>query len=434
MVVPRVALARAVFVVAALQFAIATHRADAQGGSAVTGWWAGVAPDSGLSYDDGTCRQDITFALQEQAGMISGDLVASTTASGVCQTLRSVEQAFNNQLRASDIGGSESGGVVSLRILRVRSNNNIPNQVMAVLGTGAVQADRLTLTGSIVAARGWADVDNDRVPDCDLASLAANGECLASSGLTPFTMTAVRLDAPAFLLDFDTAATGATIITTPFATPEGTVVASAPGGGNLGLFDAGHGTGRFLNHDQFDETGTDAGQLAFDFDVSSITLGYDGFGAGEIVLEALDVNQNVVDSFFDPDTTTARPGGPITLSGPGIRFLRWYDSDPARVSSGIDNVSVSVGVASPVEQIDAIADAIAALAIDGAIAGGDAQSLATRLDVAESLAADNPNGAIGVLKSFVRQVEALVRRGVLSGAEGQGLIEAATEAMASLQP
>ena len=433
MVVSRIALVPSLLVVAAFHFAIAPPGADAQAGTAVTGWWAGVAPDSGLSYDDGTCHQDVTFVLQEQAGTISGDLVASNTASGSCQTLQSVEQALNNQRRASDISGSAAGGAISIRIVRVRSNNNVPNQVMAVLGTGALQADRLTLTGNIIAARAWLDVDNDRVPDCDLASLAANGECLASSGLTPFTMTAVRLDSPAFLLDFETAATGAAIITTPFATPEGTVAASAPGGGNLGLFDAGNGTGRFLNHDQFDETGTDAGQLAFDFDVSSITLGYDGFGAGQIVVEALDVNQNVVASFFDPDTTSARPGGPIMLAAPGIRFLRWYDSDPNRVSSGIDNVSVSVGVASPVEQIEDIASTVAALAADGAIAGGDSQSLATRLAVAESLAADNPNGAIGVLRSFIRQVEALVRRGVLSSAEGQRLIEAAGEAIASLQ-
>jgi hypothetical protein len=199
------------------------------------------------------------------------------------------------------------------------------------------------------------------------------------------------------------------------------------------LFNAGSGTGNFLNHDQFDETGDDSGQLAFDFDVSSITLSYDGFGSGQIVLTVLDADLNVIGSFVDPDTSGDRPGGPITLSAPGIRYLQWYDADPSRVSSGVDNVSVSVGAATPEDQIDEIAEVVADLTAEGIIGGGTAQSLTTRLGVAASLATRDPDGAAGVLHSFVRQVEALVRRGVLGAAEGEGLIEAAAEVIASLQ-
>jgi hypothetical protein len=417
--------------VTSAQLSIVATPADAQPGSGVTGWWAGVAPDSGLTYDDGTCSQDVTFVLQEQAGVVTGDLVAATTASGVCQPLRSVEQSFNLS-SASDISGSLAAGVLSLRALRVRTNNGLPNQVLAVIGTGAVLPDGLTITGNIVGPRTWLDADGDRIPDCDLALVAANGECGIPSGLTPFTMHALRLDSPALLLDFESAGTGATIITTPLVAPAGTVVASAPGGGELGLFDAGNGTGSFLNHDQFDETGDDAGQLAFDFDVSSITLTYDGFGAGQIVVEVLDANFNVIGSFFDPDTGGDRPGGPITLSAPGIRYLQWYDADPSRVSSGIDNVSVSVGLATPEDQIDAITDAVSDLTADGVIDGGAARSLTTRLGLAASLTATDPDGAIGVLRSFVRQVDALVRRGVLSGTDGQALIDAAEAVIATL--
>jgi hypothetical protein len=431
MVSSRIALLVALAVISA-QLSIVAAPADAQPGSGVTGWWAGVAPDAGLTYDDGTCSQDVTFVLQEQAGVVTGDLVAATTASGVCQPLRSVEQSFNLS-SASDISGSLSAGVLSLRALRVRTNNSLPNQVLAVIGTGVVLPDGLTITGNIVGARTWLDADGDRIPDCDLALVAANGECGLSSGLTPFTMNAVRLDSPALLLDFESAGTGATIITTPLVAGAGTVVASAPGGGALGLFNAGSGTGSFLNHDQFDETGDDSGQLAFDFDVSSITLTYDGFGAGQIVVAVLDANFNVIGSFFDPDTAGDRPGGPITLSAPGIRYLQWYDSDPSRVSSGIDNVSVSVGLATPADQIDEIADAVSDLTADGVIDGGATQSLTTRLGVAAALTATDPDGAIGVLRSFVRQVETLVRRGVLSGADGQALIDAVQEVIATLQ-
>jgi hypothetical protein len=323
--------------------------------------------------------------------------------------------------------------VLALTIVAVRTFNGVPNQVLAVIGTGALDPERLTIAGNIIGTRTWTDFNRNFVPDCDLALQAGHGECGPAPAPTPITLSAVRLDSPSFLLDFETTATGADIASTPFAAPDGTVIATAEEG-SLAVVAGSVGTGRFLLHDQADETSDDSGQLAFDFDVSSITLNYDGFSAGELVLEVLDADLNVVGSFFDPDTSPDRPGGPITLSAPGIRYLRWRDTDPNRVSAGIDNVSVSVGPSSPAEQIDEIADVVASLNADGAIGGGTAQSLDMRLRVAASLATTNPNGAVGVLTSFIQQVDSLARRGILSDADGQALIAAAQQVIAALNP
>ena len=429
MVVARVRLVLVALSVLSLQHSIVATQAAAQSAT-VTGWWAGVAPDSGLAYNDGTCSQEVTFTLQQQGNVITGDLVAAATTSGVCQPLRSVEQN-GNLSSASDISGSVSGGVIAIRILRTRTFNGVPNQVLAVIGTGGSDPERLTITGNIMGARTWSDSNRNFIPDCDLGSQAGNGECGPASTLTPFTLTAVRLDSPSFLLDFETSATGSDIASTPFAAPEGTVTATAQG--SLSVFQGSVGTGRFLLHDQANEASDESAQLAFDFDVFSITLSYDGFSAGEIVIEVLDANLNVIGSFFDPDTAPDRPGGPITLSASGIRYLRWRDTDPNRVSAGIDNVSVSVAPPTPVEQIEEIADIVASLTADGVIGGGTAQSLDTRLRVAATLAATNPNGAVGVLTSFIQQVNALVGRGILSAAEGQALVASAQGVIAALE-
>lgn len=416
--------------VALVQLSITAAPAAAQAGPGVTGWWAGAAPDSGITYDDGTCSQDVTFVLQQQGSAITGELVAASTASGACQFLRSVEQARNNMFSASKISGSVSQGELSLTIQRVRWNNGIPNQVLHVVATGAIDPERLTLTGNIIGPRTWNDIDRDAVADCDLGQPAANGECGPAAGVTPMMLSAVRLDSPAFLLDFETAATGADIVTTPLVAPEGTVTATA-GGGQLVVLNGAGGTGRILLHDQSIEG--DYGQLAFDFEVSSITFNYDGFTAGEMLVEVLDANLNVLDTFFDPDTDFDFPGGPVTLSAPAIRYLRWGDTEPSKVSAGLDNVSVSVAATSPVDQIEAIADVLASFTAEGFIEGGAAQSLATRLRVAASLAAANPDGAVGVLTSFINQVDSLVRRGILSTLDGQALITAAQGAIAALQ-
>ena len=429
MVPSLVRLVFAALAVVSLQHSILATPAAAQS-TMLTGWWAGVAPDSGLTYDDGTCSQEVTFVLQQQGDVITGDLVAASTTSGACQPLRSVEQN-GNLFSASEIGGSLSAGVLAIRIVRVRTFNGVPNQVLAVVATGTSDSERLTIAGNLVGARAWIDLNRDFIPDCDLGLQAANGECGPAPAPTPISLSAVRLDSPSFLLDFETTATGADILSVPFASPDGTVTATADGG-SLVLLVGSVGTGTFLLHDQADEASDDSGQLAFDFDVSSITLNYDGFSAGELLMEVLDANLNVIGSFFDPDTSPDRPGGPITLSAPGIRYFRWRDTDPDRVSAGIDNVSVSVALPSSVEQIHEIVDIVASLTANGVIGGGTAQSLNARLLVAASLATTNPNGAVGVLTSFIQQVNSLVRRGILTAAQGQTLVAAAQEAIAAL--
>lgn len=139
-------------------------------------------------------------------------------------------------------------------------------------------------------------------------------------------------------IDFDTAATGSGIIAAPLVTAAGTVTASASEGSSLSLATFPGGSGDGLRHGQTTETSY--GQLAFDFNVSAITFIYAGFVSGDILVEALDLGLGVVDSFFDGDTNDDLPGGPVTLSGAGIRFLRFSDTPSGGSQSGIDSLRI----------------------------------------------------------------------------------------------
>ena len=86
--------------------------------------------------------------------------------------------------------------------------------------------------------------------------------------------------------------------------------------------------------------GSPYGQLAFSFDVSSIAFNFYGLLTGAFTAQALDSSLNIVDSFFDSDTSLDNPGGPITLSGSGIRYLRFGDFPNGGEESGIDNVVI----------------------------------------------------------------------------------------------
>ena len=130
-------------------------------------------------------------------------------------------------------------------------------------------------------------------------------------------------------LDFDTAATGSNIIGSPLVSPLGTITAS----GAIQLGD----TGNFFDDPDTnaagasgDAIGSNVGQqfavLSFDFDVSDIMFVYGG-NFGGIDVEVLNSSAVVVDSFSQADTSGGQPAGPVTLSGLGIRTLRWTDSD-----------------------------------------------------------------------------------------------------------
>lgn len=148
-------------------------------------------------------------------------------------------------------------------------------------------------------------------------------------------------------LDFETAATGRDLPTSPLLTSLGTIATSVSGGmlwtpdisSNTGM------SGYSLEHQQSMEP--DFAQLAFDFDVSSITFLYAGDVLGQFLAQALDASLAVVDSYFDPDTANDLPGGPVTLSGAGIRYFRFYDPDFYYGWAVVDDMTITGAVPEP---------------------------------------------------------------------------------------
>ena len=106
-----------------------------------------------------------------------------------------------------------------------------------------------------------------------------------------------------------------------------------------------------LLHQQNAADDTDYGQLAFSFNVASIQFQYSGNGAGVFTGQALDAGLNVIDSFFDPDTTTDLPGGFVTLTAPGIRFFRFFDAPGGAQTVIIDNVTITGEVPEPATMV-----------------------------------------------------------------------------------
>lgn len=154
--------------------------------------------------------------------------------------------------------------------------------------------------------------------------------------------TCVRpVHAATITLDFETPATGMSIAIAPLVTSAGTITATASGG-IVDVMGYGGAITHLLRHNQsLDDS--DYGQLAFDFDVASISFLYAGLTDGAFTAEALDASLTVVDSFVDSDTADNNPfGGPVTLSGAGIRYLRFGDYPSSGFTLvGVDNVVIS---------------------------------------------------------------------------------------------
>ena len=146
-------------------------------------------------------------------------------------------------------------------------------------------------------------------------------------------------------LDFDTPATGLNIVTTPLSTSAGTITASASGNSAILLSTGGGFGGNALRHDQ--SADTDFAQLAFDFDVDSVSFLYAGFQGGSFTGEVLDGSFTVLDSYFDGDTGDDLPGGPVTLSGVGIRYFRFNDAPLGGLFSGVDEVRIVPTIPEP---------------------------------------------------------------------------------------
>ena len=140
-------------------------------------------------------------------------------------------------------------------------------------------------------------------------------------------------------LDAETPATGRNLDTTPLTTSFGTISFV---GTVLPRYDSDMPSGYAFSTDNGMVPGSsgnviEPASLMFDFDVESIEFLYGG-NAGTILVQALNINGTVVDSFFQNDTYKGQPIGPVTLSGGNIREVRYEDTDDTLVS--LDNILI----------------------------------------------------------------------------------------------
>ena len=143
-------------------------------------------------------------------------------------------------------------------------------------------------------------------------------------------------NAAGFLLNADTPVTGSRLDTNPLITPFGTVTF-------VGEFQPANSDPEFIaagaGGNAFDINNTSTAKLTFSFDVASITFIYGG-NNGVIDVRARNINGDTIASFFQADTYSGQPAGPITLSGVGIRSLFW--TDPGQGFAPLDNLQVTV--------------------------------------------------------------------------------------------
>ena len=139
--------------------------------------------------------------------------------------------------------------------------------------------------------------------------------------------------AESFVLDFDSPTTGSNILDMPLESPLGTISAS-----NAAGFSTFMGTGNALLYD--DSASSELTMLSFDFDAQILEFIYTGEVFGVFTAIARNELGEVVDEFFNPDTSTQRIWGPITLQGrdpqrwslamhPAVRF--WPPSTTSRL-------------------------------------------------------------------------------------------------------
>ena len=85
------------------------------------------------------------------------------------------------------------------------------------------------------------------------------------------------------------------------------------------------------------------------------------------------------------------------------------------------------------EQIGSLMDEVEALLDAGSLNSGEARSLTSKLQNAlDVLDRGNPTAAINQLQAFIDEVQAFIEGGVLTAAQGQPLIDAATAAIESI--
>lgn len=153
-------------------------------------------------------------------------------------------------------------------------------------------------------------------------------------------LPAVSLGGPTILLDADTPGTGSLLGTGPLVTPYGTITFD----GEVRDRDEDpefNAAGALGNVFDIHNTPIQTAKLSFDFDVQSVTFIYGG-NSGDILVEARDAFDVLVDSFYQASTNGGQPAGPVTLSGSGIRSLYWKDTVPGMSFAPLDNIGLSV--------------------------------------------------------------------------------------------
>jgi len=132
-------------------------------------WVASASASAGgLVYDDGTCSQDVEFELTRTHETLNGWVVSAAVVRGDCQPILSQEQR-TQALHPSPVVGTLKGSIVSVAIFQVRTNNGVPNRIIAFMLSGTIEGDELVTSGTVVGPRTWVDINRDGVPDCDFA-------------------------------------------------------------------------------------------------------------------------------------------------------------------------------------------------------------------------------------------------------------------------
>lgn len=135
-------------------------------------------------------------------------------------------------------------------------------------------------------------------------------------------------------LDFDSPETGSGLLDSPLVIPEGTITAR-----NVDAFTTVMGSGNSL---EYREPNPGFATLEFDFDVRRIRFIYTGNVTGVFNATVRDAQENIVDSFFNPDTSGQLIWGPITLTGNGIRKFEFADAPDGALLAAVDNVEISL--------------------------------------------------------------------------------------------
>jgi N-acetylneuraminic acid mutarotase len=134
------------------------------------------------------------------------------------------------------------------------------------------------------------------------------------------------------------------------------------------------------------------------------------------------------------DTPSARAFASASVISGAMYLFGGWDADWSGAPLGdLHRWDSAAQPPTPVEQVSALVEEIAALLESGALEFGNADALTAKLKIAvRKLAAGETAPAIGLLNAFISQVQALEKAGRLAAEEAQSLIDAATDVIEDL--